>query len=69
MKAQAVEEHLFAEDVHLLNIDEQGGHTGPDDGAVQIKSGGQVNLACMKWLFTLLSFFSLELIDLHIIQM
>ena len=48
MKAQAVEEHLFAEDVHLLNIDEQGGHTGPDDRAVQIKSGGQVNLACMK---------------------
>lgn len=37
MKAQAVEEHLFAEDVHLLYIDEQGGHAGPNDRAVQMK--------------------------------
>jgi len=32
MKAQAVKEHLFAEDVHFFNSDEQRGHTGPNDG-------------------------------------
>lgn len=31
VKAQAVEEHLLAEDVHLLDGDEQRGHTGTDD--------------------------------------
>lgn len=31
MKTQAVEEHLFAENVHFFNSDEQRGHTGPDD--------------------------------------
>lgn len=35
MKAQAVEEHLFAEDVHFFNSNEQGGHTGPNDRAGQ----------------------------------
>lgn len=35
MKAQAVEEHFFAEDVHFFNSDEQWGHTGPNDGAGQ----------------------------------
>ena len=33
--AQAVEEHLFAEDVHFFNIDEHGGHTRSNDGAAQ----------------------------------
>lgn len=33
MQAEAVEEHLFAEDVHFLNGDEQGNHTGANDGA------------------------------------
>lgn len=35
MKAQAVEEHLFAEDVHFFNSDKQGGHAGPNDRAGQ----------------------------------
>lgn len=35
MKAQAVEEHLFAEDVHFFNCDEQGRHTCPNDRAGQ----------------------------------
>lgn len=33
VEAEAVEEHLFAEDVHFLNSDEQGNHTGANDGA------------------------------------
>lgn len=33
MEAEAVEEHLFAEDVHLLNRDEQGNRTSANDGA------------------------------------
>lgn len=33
MEAEAVEEHLFAEDVHFLNRDEQGNRSGANDGA------------------------------------
>lgn len=33
MEAEAVEEHLFAEDVHFLNSDEQGNRSGANDGA------------------------------------
>lgn len=33
VQAEAVEEHLFAEDVHFLNGDEQGNGTGANDGA------------------------------------
>lgn len=33
MEAQAIEEHLFAQDVHFLNSDEQGNCTGANDGA------------------------------------
>lgn len=35
VKAQAVEEHLLAEEVHLLNRHEQRGHTGSNDRAAQ----------------------------------
>lgn len=35
VKAQAVEKHLFAEDVHFLNSDEQRGHAGPNYRAGQ----------------------------------
>lgn len=33
VEAEAIEEHLFAEDVHLLNSDEQGNCAGANDGA------------------------------------
>lgn len=33
VEAEAVEEHLFAEDVHFLNSDEQGNRSGANDGA------------------------------------
>lgn len=35
MKAQAVEEHLFAHEMHFLNCDEQGGHAASNDRAEQ----------------------------------
>ena len=39
VKAQAVEKHLFAEDVHFLNSDEQRGHAGPNYRAGQRSEG------------------------------
>lgn len=33
VEAEAIEEHLFAEDVHLLDSDEQGNCAGANDGA------------------------------------
>lgn len=33
VEAEAVEEHLFAEDMHFLNSDEQGNRCGANDGA------------------------------------
>lgn len=33
MKAQAIEEHLFAENVHFFNSDEQGNCTGSNNRA------------------------------------
>lgn len=40
MKAQAIEEHLFAEDVHFFNSDEQGNRTGPNNRAGQRSNSG-----------------------------
>ena len=41
MKAQAVEEHLFAEEVHFFNIHEQRGYAGANNRAEKDKTGGR----------------------------
>lgn len=54
MKTQTIEKHLFAEDVHFLNSDEEGSHTGPNYSAGQRSND---NKAGIWLLFNQLSLF------------